>query len=365
MEYRVLGQTGVQVSALCPGAMNFGSFANRDHDDCLRIMHAAFDAGVNFVDTADVYSQGESEEIVAAAVKGRRDKIVIATKQFHPMGPDVNQHGSSRRWINDAVDGSLRRLGTDHIDLYQVHRPDDLTSLEETLAGLSDVVRAGKVRMVGCCTYPAHLQAEARWVSERWGYERLVCNQPPYSILVRGIERDSLPTSQRYGMGVICWSPLASGWLTGRYRMGQALPDSPRWDAEINRPRKEGLTASPGSYRVLGDPTNPDTPVNARKLETAEALCRVADDAGIPMTHMALAFVLAHPAITSAIVGPRTLEQLQGQLGAVTVRLSDDVLDAIDGIVAPGTDVNPAEAGYAPPALTEAWRRRRGRGRPY
>lgn len=360
MDYRLLGRSGVQLSSLTLGAMNFGSFANPDHDDCIRIIHAALDAGINCIDTADVYSNGESEEIIGKALRGRRDSVVVATKQFHAVGEgDVNTQGSSRRWIMQSVERSLRRLGTDHIDLYQVHRPDDLTDISETMSALTDVVRQGKVRMIGCCTYPAAIQMEAAWMSERYGYERFSSNQPPYSMLVRGIERDSAPTSAKLGMGVITWSPLASGWLTGRIRAGQPIPPSPRWDADINRPRLEGLHTGPGRYRDLVDPTSTDNPMSQRKLDVVERLIPIAEEAGLTMIEMAIGFVLAHPNITSAIIGPRTMEQLESQLAAASVRLDDDVLDRIDRVVPPGTDVNPAEAGYSPPSLAQPRLRRR------
>lgn len=359
MEYRVLGRSGVQVSALTLGAMNFGSFANPDHDECIRIIHAALDAGINCIDTADVYSDGESEQIVGKAVKGRRDRVVIATKQFHAFGDDINAQGSSRRWIMASIDASLRRLGTDYVDLYQVHRPDDLTDIAETMGALTDVVRQGKARMIGCCTYPAALQVEAHWVSERYGYERLMCNQPPYSILTRGVEWDSLPTSRKYGMGVITWSPLASGWLTGKIRRGQPIPPSPRWEAEVNRPRLEGLHTSPGRYRDLLDPTSTDNPMTQRKLDAVEQLVDIAKEAGLSLIEMSMGFVLSHPDVTSAIIGPRTMDHLDSLLGAADVRLDDDVLDAIDRVVPPGTNLNPAEAGYQPPSITQPSRRRR------
>lgn len=359
MEYRVLGRSGVQVSALTLGAMNFGQFANPDHDDCIRITHAALDAGINCIDTADVYSDGESEEIVGKAVKGRRDRVVIATKQFHAFGDDINAQGSSRSWIMASIERSLRRLGTDYIDLYQVHRPDDLTDIAETMSALTDVVRQGKARMIGCCTYPAALQVEAHWASERYGYERLMSNQPPYSILTRGIEWDSLPTSRKYGMGVITWSPLSSGWLTGRVRRGQPIPSSPRYEAKVNRPRLEGLHKSPGRYRDLLDATSPESPMTQRKLDAVEQLVAIADEAGLEMIPMAIGFVLSHPDVTSAIIGPRTMEHLESQLAAADVRLDDDVLDQIDRVVPPGTNINPSEGGYQPPSITIPARRRR------
>src|SRR5689334_16598672 len=218
MEFRPLGRTGVQVSPLCLGTMLFGAWGNPDHDDSIRIIHRALDAGINFVDTADVYAAGESEEIVGRALEGRRDDIVLATKFHGSMGDDPNRKGSSRRWIVREVEDSLRRLRTDWIDLYQVHRPEPDTDVDETLGALTDLVRAGKIRYFGSSTFPAHAIVEAQWVAERRGRERFVTKQPPYSILVRGIEGDVLPVCQQYGIGVLTWSPLAGGWLSGKYR---------------------------------------------------------------------------------------------------------------------------------------------------
>ncbi|HUA94716.1 MAG TPA: aldo/keto reductase, partial [Acidimicrobiales bacterium] len=228
MELRHLGRTGVRVSPLCLGAMMFGAWGNPDHDDSTRIIHRALDAGINFVDTADVYSDGESEEIVGKALKHRRDDVVLATKVHGVMGKDPNRQGNSRRWIVKACEDSLRRLGTDWIDLYQVHRPDPDVDVDETLGALTDLVRAGKVRSVGSSTFPPSAIVEAQWTAERRGRERFVTEQPPYSILVRGVEGEVLPVCQRYGLGVIPWSPLAGGWLTGRYREGREAPTSHR-----------------------------------------------------------------------------------------------------------------------------------------
>jgi aryl-alcohol dehydrogenase-like predicted oxidoreductase len=342
MEYRTLGTTGVRVSPLCLGAMMFGSWGNPDHDECVRIIHTALDSGINFIDTADVYSAGESEEIVGKALAGgRRDQVVLATKVHAPMGADPNQRGNSRRWIMQECEASLRRLGTDWIDLYQVHRPDPSTDIDETLGALSDLVRAGKVRYLGSSTFPAEQIVEAQWVAERRGRERFVCEQPPYSILVRGIESAVLPTCQRYGMGVIPWSPLAGGWLSGRYRKGAPLPSSGR------------ASRIPGRYDL-------GRPENQRKLEVVEALARLAEEAGLSMVELAVAFVLEHPAVTSAIIGPRTMEQLQGHLGVPEVRLGAEVLDRIDELVAPGTNLNPEDTGWVPPALASSQLRRRG-----
>ncbi|MGI8902577.1 MAG: aldo/keto reductase [Solirubrobacteraceae bacterium] len=340
MNFRTLGTTGTKVTPLCLGAMMFGDWGNQDHDDSIRIIHRALDAGINFIDTADVYSRGESEMIVGKALAGgKRDNVVLATKVHGTMGDDPNEFGNSRRWIVKEVESSLRRLGTDWIDLYQIHRPEADTDIDETLGALTDLVRAGKVRYIGSSTFPASQIVEAQWVAEKRGRERFVCEQPPYSLLVRDIERDMLPTAQRYGMGVIPWSPLAGGWLSGGYRKGEDLPESQR------------AQRMPGRYD-LSDPGN------QAKLEAADALGKLADEAGMTLIEMALGFVIRHPAVTAAIIGPRTMQHLDSQLTAADVTLSDDVLDKIDEIVPPGTNVNPNEIGWANPALEPAARRR-------
>jgi aryl-alcohol dehydrogenase-like predicted oxidoreductase len=340
MEYRTLGRTGIKVSPLCLGAMMFGEWGNPDHEDSVRIIHRALDAGINFIDTADVYSRGESEEIVAKALAGgRRDNVVLATKVHGTMGDDPNERGNSRRWIVREVENSLRRLNTDWIDLYQIHRPEADTDVDETLGALTDLVRAGKVRAIGSSTFPAAEIVEAQWVAERRGRERFVCEQPPYSMLVRGVEADVLPVCRRYGMGVIPWSPLAGGWLSGRWRKGAETPVSSRAE---RLPHRFDLSL----------------PGNQRKLEAADALAQLAEGAGMTLIEMALAFVIRHPAVTAAIIGPRTMEQLESQLPAADVTLSDELLDRIDAIVPPGTNLNPADAGWQNPALEPAARRR-------
>jgi aryl-alcohol dehydrogenase-like predicted oxidoreductase len=340
MEHRNLGRTGMNVSPLCLGAMMFGAWGNPDHDDSIRIIHRALDAGINFIDTADVYSRGESEQIVGKALAGgRRDNVILATKVHGTMGDDPNQQGNSRRWITKEVEDSLRRLNTDWIDLYQIHRPEQDTDIDETLGALSDLVRAGKVRAIGSSTFPASRIVEAQWTAERRSRERFVCEQPPYSMLVRAVEADVLPTCQRYGMGVIPWSPLAGGWLSGRWRKGAEPPKSTRAD---RLPRRYDLSI----------------PANQRKLDAAEELAKLAEEAGHTLIELAIAFVIRHPAVTAAIIGPRTMEQLESQLPAADVTLSDDVLDRIDAIVAPGTNINPADGGWANPALEPAARRR-------
>ena len=347
MEYRQLGNTGVKVSAHCLGTMMFGAWGNPDHDDSVRIIHAALDGGINFIDTADVYSAGESEEIVAKAIAGRRDEIVLATKVHGRMGKGINDQGNSRYWIMKEVENSLRRLGTDHIDLYQIHRPRVEVDLEETLGALTDLVRQGKVRYIGCSTFPAHMIVESHWVSEGRNLERFVCEQPPYSIFTRAIELDVLPTCQRYGMGVIVWSPLNGGWLTGKYRQGQDIPAGSR----AERAAKQWTRPIAQRFDMTREP-------NQRKLRMIDELAAIADKAGISMTHMANAWVLAHPAVTSAIIGPRTFEQLEDVLAGADVVLGDETLDAIDEVVEPGTTIEVADRGWVPPWMEPSERRR-------
>ena len=335
---RLLGTTGIRVSELALGTMVLGAWGNPDHDECERIIHRALDAGVNLVDTADIYAFGESEEIVGRALKGRRDEVVLATKFHNAMDEDPNHRGNSRRWITQAVEDSLRRLQTDRIDLYQVHRPDPDTDLDETLGALSDLVHQGKVLAIGTSTFPAEELVEAWWRAEVGGHVRFRTEQPPYSILARHVEASVLPTCQRLGLGVLVWAPLQGGWLTGKYRRGVAVP--------------AGSRAA----------TNPDhfDAGHERKLDLVEALLALAADAGVPLAHLALAFVLAHPAVTSAIIGPRTLDQLEDLLGADQVRLGDDLLDRIDALVVPGETLNRSDEGWVPPALADpALRRRR------
>ena len=323
-----------------PGGDDVRQIGNADHDDSIRIIHRALDAGINFIDTADVYSRGESEEIVGKALaNGKRDNVVVATKVHGSMGDDPNQFGNSRRWIVREVENSLRRLRTDYIDLYQIHRPEEDTDIDETLGALTDLVRAGKVRYIGSSTFPASQIVEAQWTARERGRERFVCEQPPYSLLVREIERDVLPTCRRHGIGVIPWSPLAGGWLSGRYRKGREQPASNR----------AGLM--PARFDM-------STPENQRKLDAADAFAALADEAGMTLIELALAFVIRHPAVTAAIIGPRTMEHLESQITAADVTLSDDVLDRIDEIVPPGVTVSASDVFYDNPALNPTARRR-------
>jgi aryl-alcohol dehydrogenase-like predicted oxidoreductase len=329
--------------------MMFGSWGETDHDLSIQVIHRALDAGINFIDTADVYSQGESETIVGKALKGRRESVILATKFHAPMAgatgqidPDPNRRGNSRRWIILEVENSLRRLQTDWIDLYQVHRPDAGTDDQETIAALTDLQRQGKIRAFGSSTFPAYRMVEDQWISERYGLGRFVTEQPPYSLLDRSIERDVLPVAEQFHMGVIPWSPLAGGWLTGRFRKGQDAPQTHR------------ATRMPARYDL-------STPANQARLDKVEQLAVLADELGVTLVHLALAFVLQHPGVTSPIIGPRTLEQLETQLGAVDVKLSDEVLDRIDQIVPPGTDVNPESSAYVTEALLSPDLRRRRR----
>lgn len=343
MEFAYLGRSGVNVSRLCLGAMSFGAMGNTNHDECRAIIDHALAAGVNFIDTADVYSRGESEEIVGRAIAGRRDDVVLATKFFNPMSRDANHRGASRRWIVRACEDSLRRLGTDYIDLYQVHRLDEATDLDETLSALSDLVRSGKVRMVGTSTFPAEAIVEAQWVAADRGHIKPRCEQPPYSIFVRGAERDVFPTCQRFGMGAIVWSPLNGGWLTGKYREGIESDGSARF-SRVAR----------GSWRFDSDGAH-------RKLALLTQLDAIAAEAGIDLITLALGFTLAHPAVTSTIIGPRTLAQLDSQLTVVDTVLTDEVLDAIDEVVAPGSTLARADLAYEPRALRHKHLRRSSR----
>jgi aryl-alcohol dehydrogenase-like predicted oxidoreductase len=338
MDYRLLGRTGVEVSPLALGTMMFGAWGNKDTDDSIRVIRRALDAGINFVDSADVYSAGESEEIVGKALKGRRDDVVLATKFFMPMGDGPNRGGGSRRHIMRAVEDSLRRLGTDYIDLYQVHRPSDVMDVEETLGALTDLVSQGKVRYIGSSSYTGSQIVEAQVASRDGHLARFVTEQPPYSILVRGIEQDVLPTTRRYGMGTLSYSPLAGGWLSGKWRK-----DAAPTPTSANRP----------SARF-----DMSTAANQQKLEVVDALARVADDAGLTLIELAIAFVVNHPGITSAIIGPRTMEQLESQLGAADVTLSTETLDRIDELVAPGVTINPDDNSYGTTELAPAARRR-------
>jgi aryl-alcohol dehydrogenase-like predicted oxidoreductase len=343
MMHRLLGTTGMRVSPLCLGTFMLGApWGNPDRDASVAIIHAALDAGITFVDTADVYSAGESERIVGRALAGgRRDGVILATKVHGQVeGSDANRRGNSRRWITQACEDSLRRLGTDWIDLYQIHRPDPDTDVDETLGALTDLVRAGKIRAFGSSKTPASQIVEAQWTAERRARERFVTEQPRYSLLARGVEAEVLPTCRRYGMGVMTWSPLAGGWLTGRYRKERA--------ASASGVRRFDLTA----------------PGNGPKLEAVEQLALLAEEAGVSLIHLALAFVLQHPAVTTPIIGPRTIEQLESHLGAVDVTLGTDVLDRIDAIVAPGTTLAALAADFVAPAIADpALRRRTPAGR--
>ncbi|MGV0066292.1 aldo/keto reductase [Mycobacterium colombiense] len=336
MQYRTLGRTGINVSPYALGAMMFGGM-NTDHDDCIRIIHRALDAGINVIDTAPAYSSGESEEIVGKALKGRRDDVIVATKVHLVRGEETIQRGNSRPWITASIEKSLRRLQSDYVDVYQLHRPDPQTDIEETLSVLTDLVRCGKVRAIGSSTMPASDMVEAQWVAERRGLERFRCEQPPYSILDRGVEAEVLPVVQRYGMGALVWSPLAQGMLTGRVRKGQ--------QTDLRRA---------ALFKHISD---------ERRLDAVEELTALAADVGLPLRRLAMAFAVAHPGVSSAIIGPRTMEHLEDLLAGLDVDLTEDILDRIDGIVAPGTDVGTLDMAYRPPALLEPGLRRRQHAR--
>lgn len=338
MQYRTLGRTGVQVSSLALGAMNFGAIGRTTQDEATALVDTALEAGVNLIDTADWYSAGESEEMVGKAIAGRRDDIVLATKATMPMG-ERNRQGGSRRWLVTALEDSLRRLGVDHVDLYQMHRWDPATGDEETLSALTDLQRAGKIRYFGSSTFPAHRIVQAQWAAREHRLGRYVTEQPSYSILQRGIEAHVLPVTEEYGLGVLVWSPLASGWLSGAVRAGR--------DVTTHR------------STVMPERFDPALPANRARLDAVERLAAVADEAGLTMIQLALGFVTAHPAVTGALIGPRTADHLRAQLAAADTVLPADVLDAIDEIVAPGVDLAAHEKFDTPPALLDASLRRR------
>ncbi|MFF5157730.1 aldo/keto reductase [Streptomyces sp. NPDC000348] len=339
MQYRTLGRTGVQVSTLALGAMNFGRIGRTTQDEATAIVDTALEAGVNLIDTADMYGGGESEEMVGRAIAGRRDDVVLATKAGMPMGEERNHRGSSRRWLVTALEDSLRRLGVDHVDLYQIHRWDPATGDEETLSALTDLQRAGKIRHFGSSTFPAYRIVQAQWAAREHRLSRYVTEQPSYSLLQRGIESHVLPVTEEYGMGVLVWSPLASGWLSGAVRRGKEV----------------------ATHRSAFMPERFDTalPANRARLDAVEQLAGIADAAGLTMIQLALGFTTAHPAVTSALIGPRTLDHLHSQLAAADTVLPSDVLDAIDSVVAPGTDLAAHEKHDTPPALLDASLRRR------
>ncbi|MET8945811.1 aldo/keto reductase [Streptomyces sp. NPDC004542] len=339
MQYRTLGRTGVQVSTLALGAMNFGRLGHTSQDDVTAVVDAALEAGINLIDTADVYSGGESEVMVGKAIAGRRDDLVVATKASLPMGDERNRQGASRRWLVTAVDDSLRRLGVDHVDLYQIHRWDPRTSDEETLSALTDLQRAGKIRYFGSSTFPAYRIVQAQWAAREHHLGRYVTEQPSYSILQRGVESHVLPVTEQYGLGVLVWSPLASGWLSGAIR--------------------EGRRAAGNRSALMPQRFDTTIPSNRARLDAVERLAAVADEAGLTMIQLALGFVTAHPAVTGALIGPRTLEHLHTQLAAADTVLPADVLDAVDQIVAPGADLAAHEKNDTPPALLDPSLRRR------
>jgi aryl-alcohol dehydrogenase-like predicted oxidoreductase len=341
MRYRKLGGTGIDVSPLCLGTMMFGAIGNADHDDCVRIIHAALDQGVNFIDTADMYGNGEAEQIVGRALRDRREDVVLATKVYFPMGSGPNRSGNSRRWIVKAVDDSLKRLGTDWIDLYQIHRTDRSTDIEETLSALNDLIRIGKVRAIGCSAFPVEDLLEAHHVAERRGLDRFRTLQPPYSVLTRGIEAHVLPLCQKLGIGTLVFSPLAWGFLSGRYRKDRTID------------------LASGRAALMPSRFDPSLPQNRNKLEIVERLVALADGLGCSLPALALAFVRSHPGVTSTIIGPRTMEQMTDALASMSLALDDATLDAIDEIVGPGVDTSPSDSAWAPPALSDPELRRR------
>jgi aryl-alcohol dehydrogenase-like predicted oxidoreductase len=344
MELRKFGATGLSVSKYCLGTMMYGAMGNTDHDECVRMTHAAVDAGINFIDTADIYSFGESETVLGKALDGRRDNVILATKAFMPMGKDPNQQGGSRRWLINAVEDSLRRLNTDYIDLYQLHRRDPDVDLDESLSALDQLVRDGKIRYAGMSATPAEWIVEARHISDSRGYVRVRSEQSLYNLFNRGIEKAVLPTCERYGIGVMTYAPLNAGWLSGKYRDGEATPEG-------SRAARLGVAHNTAFW-------DRDRAAVQQKLELVESLSTLAADAGVPLTHLATSWVTEHPGVTSAIIGPRTPEQLEDALASADVRLDASVLDAIDQLVPPGSNVDSVDTRVQEPHMTRKARRR-------
>ena len=344
MEYRILGRTGVEVSSFCLGTGAFGRWGNKDEDACIRIVNEAIANGINFIDTADVYSNGDAEKILGKALKGQRTEVILGTKGGLPMGNGQNQKGSSKIWIRRAVEASLQRLETDYIDLYQLHIPDPNTDIEESLDVLTELVKEGKIRYIGTSSFQAWQIVEAQWTSERRHLARFVSEQAPYSIINRSIELDVLAAANKYGLGILVWSPLSGGLLTGKYSMGQqAAEDS----------RAVRLKGSQLAIRI-----DPEREENRVKFEVINRLQEVADQAGITLAHMAMAFTQEHPFVTASIIGPRTIEQLHEILKGSNIRLNANILDHIDRIVAPGKTLDDLERGWTPDWLAANRRRR-------
>ncbi|MFT4259992.1 aldo/keto reductase [Microbacterium sp.] len=333
-----LGRTGVPVSSLTLGAMNFGG--PTDRAESIDIIHAAIDAGITVIDTADVYNQGVSEEIVGAAIAGRRDDLIIATKFHGQIGDNPLHAGNSRRWIHRAVEESLRRLGTDHIDLYQAHRPDPHTPLLETIEALNDLIHQGKICYYGTSVFGVDEVVEAQFIARQHGLIPPATEQVPYSALIRLVERTTLPVARKHGLGVLTFGPLAAGWLSGAYRADAPQPESVR------------------AARVWAGRFDVSDPRNAHKLDAAERLARLAESAGLSVPELAVGFALSHPAVSSVIIGPRTRAHLDAYLAAASVVLDDAVLDEIDRIVAPGTTFLERDNGRIPDELTPAGLRR-------
>ncbi len=328
MQYRPLGRTGVQVSALCLGTMNFGDDCSEQ--DSINMVHKALDDGINFIDTADVYSQGISEEITGKALQGaHRSRAILATKVYNRMGDGVNSWGSHRNHIIEGCNASLKRLGTDYIDLYQLHRPQPDIPIDETLRALDDLVRAGKVRYIGTSTFAAWQITDALWASKELRLNRFVTEQPPYNLLDRRVERELIPMCQTYGIGILPWAPLAGGLLTGKYKAGQDRPVDAR-------------------YASKTAPMNRDHEVALAKVEEYVAWCGTE---GLAPADVALAWVLQQPGVTSPIIGPKSMQQYAAYMSAATLVLTDAQLQAIDAIFPPGTHIsNYYSANFGPNA---------------
>lgn len=318
MEYRSLGRTGVMVSPLCLGAMNFGGPTGAD--ESIRIINRALDGGINFIDTANVYNAGESERIVGRALKenGRRDQIVLATKVHGVVGEGPNERGDSRYHILRACEDSLRRLQTDRIDLYQLHRPPMTMPQDETLRAFDDLVHSGKVVYIGCSTHPAWMVMEALAVSEKYHLARYISEQPPYNLLDRRVENELVPLCQKYGLAVLPWSPLAGGVLTGRYPPGEQYAD--------------------GSRATRAGPVFQER-ISNRGRDVAVKVAEMAKPRGMTAAQFALLWLKDQPGVTAPIIGPRTMEHLESFLPLMDSKLDDADRPLFDALVHPGNAV--------------------------
>ena len=314
MDYRNLGKAGVKVSPICLGTMMFGGQA--DEEASIRIMHAALDRGVNFFDTADMYNAGQSEIVIGKALADRRQRVVLATKGRQVVGEGPNERGGSRLHMLQALDASLKRLKTDYVDIYYYHAPDYDTPIEETLRAMDDMVRSGRVHYIACSNFRAWRLMEALWTSDRLGLDRFACIQPLYNMVNRDVEVELLPACREYGIGVVPYSPLARGILTGKYKPGQGFPE--------------------GSRAARNDKRMREAELRDESLQIAQKVADHCAKKNVAPSQFALAWVLANPIVTSVIIGPRTQEQFEDNLGSLELKIDDNDESFVNDLVPPG-----------------------------